>query len=193
MHIHTNPLIAPIALYLVASISACSSGPTDSETTTDEQQLGALEASEASSALGIVTWQTNSHTKAMTGLDGSGSVVVAFTVDVDAGLIRTTVPDAGTRSIRNPAESTLSQATTELVDAAEADLRASIDNNDSMPVGDSSDLDKAYLTYACYQYYADCSNMCLYQLYYGYWHACECDYPAAECPTNPWRIALRYN
>jgi hypothetical protein len=186
---------AVVICLVAACVSACSSGGTgsDSEATATEQKLGTVKAGDAAKALGVTVWRTDAATNAIKGLDASGSVIAAITVDVKAGLLRTTVPDVGTRSINNPIESTLSQKAAEFADAAKADLKASAEGADSVPVGGSSEVEKSYSTYACYQFYSDCSSMCLYQEYYGYWHACECDYPAAECPTNPWRLALRYN
>ncbi|MEO7034328.1 MAG: hypothetical protein ABI548_10565 [Polyangiaceae bacterium] len=183
------------AICLVATcVSACSSGGdgAGSQAVT-EQKLGTVEAGDAAKALGVAVWHTDASSNAIKGLDASGQVIAAISVDAKAGLIRTTIPDVGTRSIKNPSESTLSQRAAEFADAAKADLKSSVEGADSIPVGGAGEVDKSYLTYACYQYYSDCSSMCLYQEYYGYWHACECDYPAPECPTNPWRLALRYN
>ena len=186
------------AICLVAAcVSACSSestGGTDPQTTTKEQQqLGTVQASAATKALGIAVWRTVATSNTIMGLDDSGSIITAITVDVEAGRIRTTAPDVGTRSIKNPSDSTLSPKATAFADAAKADLKAAVENSDNVPVGGASGVEKAYWTYACYQIYQDCSSKCLYQLYYGYWHACECDYPAAECPTSPYIWALRYN
>jgi hypothetical protein len=152
-----------------------------------------VKAGDAAKALGVASWRTDASSNTIKGLDALGSVIAAITVDAEAGVIRTTVPDVGMRSINNPLESTLSPKATQFADAAKADLKASIEGTDSIPVGGSSEVQKSYWTWACYQVYQDCSSMCLYQLYYGFWHACECDTPAAECPTSPWIWALRYN
>ena len=122
-----------------------------------------------------------------------GHIVAAFTVDARAGVIRTTIPDAGTLSIKNSSESTLSPKAAAYVSAAKSDLKSSIDGTDSTPVGGPAEVDKVQYTYACYRLWSDCSITCLYGLTNGWWSACSCDYPAAECPTNPWRTALHYN
>lgn len=125
------------------------------------------------------------------GLDKSGSIVAAFTIE--DGTIRTTIPESGVLPILNSGEGTLSPWAAAYVDAAKADLKASVDSTDSIPVGGPGGVDKVQYTYACYQLYSDCSITCLYGLTNGWWNACSCDQPAVECPTNPWRMALHYN
>jgi hypothetical protein len=186
---------AAVALLLVATVSACSSegtGEPDSEATVS-QQLGTVEAGDAARSLGVAVWRTDAASAAIRGLDASGSVIAELTIDGQAGVIRTTIPDAGMLSIKNSAESTLSQEAAAYVDAAKADLDASIDATDSIPAGGNDEVDKVQYTYACYQLYSDCSITCLYGLTHGWWNACSCDQPAVECPTNPWRMALHYN
>src|SRR6188768_1952129 len=151
------------ATTLRLGVSACSSestGGTDPQTTTKEQQqLGTVQASAATKALGIAVWRTDATSNTIMGLDDSGSIITAITVDVEAGRIRTTAPDVGTRSIKNPSDSTLSPKATAFADAAKADLKAAVENSDNVPVGGASGVEKAYWTYACYQIYQDCSGV----------------------------------
>ncbi|MET0790747.1 MAG: hypothetical protein ABW061_04440, partial [Polyangiaceae bacterium] len=151
---------AAICLFALC-VSACGSENTasDPQVAGSEQELGSVKAGEAAKALGVSVWRTDAATSTIKGLDASGAVIAAITVDSEAGLIRTTIPDVGTRSIKNPSESTLSKRVTEFADAAKLDLKTAADGADSAPVGAPGEtVDKAYWTYACYWIYQDCSS-----------------------------------
>jgi hypothetical protein len=179
-------------------MSACStedtdgSGETKANTATSEQAVTTVNAGEAGKAKGVATWQFDGS-NTVKALDAAGNVVAEFTVDEEAGVIRTTVPSLGTYFILAPNESDLLPETFEYIEAVKADFKEALDSANNAPVGGGSDVNKAEWTYACYQIYSDCSIQCLYGQVYGWWRNCYCQYPASECPNNPWRIGLRYN
>jgi hypothetical protein len=178
-------------------VTACgSSGPeadkqaTGEQVSTRDEGLAQVSAGEAALKLGVEQWALGKSL--LRAFDAKKALVAEFVIDSEAGTIESTLPDAGVRSLQDASISTLSARSAAYLDALRTDLELTLDSSSGVPADKELQNKATYRTYACYRYFADCRVVSTYGTLYGWWRGSECYYPAAECPTNPWRTALRY-
>jgi hypothetical protein len=172
---------------LLACLVACGDAGSavheeSSQASDSTKSASTVHAGEESAKLGVDRWTIESDTAK--GWNRSNEVVAEFHVNGETRTIQSVLPEAGSKDIDHPGNSTLTASTSAYLQAFTSDLASAVENAEETPkTADAQSIEKQSNAWyqGCYQFYVDCSAVATQGLFLGLWRYAECRMPTPVC------------